>query len=272
VAQSTLTSPTGGKPAGYGQSWKRTAAEIAVLLVAAVAVFMALRGCLGCVAEKAVAHMPPSVDEKIGTMAAEEFRAKYKMSGDPTPEQKARAERLFNELYAGLDAEEKKIVADPAVTVVVDPTVNAFCLPGGEVFVLTGLYDRVGDDDSLIQGVLAHELGHAVKRHGLRGLARRAAFSIALALMLGSVDDSIATLAASASQLDGLAHSREMENEADKFGFVLLKRIGKDPDGMARFFEDLGSQPVPELLSTHPDPAERAQQIREWMKDGPPAD
>src|SRR5688572_14460591 len=128
VAQSTLTSPGGGKPAGFGQSWKRTAAEIGVLLVAAVAVFVALRGCLGCIAEKAVAHMPPSVDEKIGKAAAEEFRAKYKLSGDPSAEQKARAERLFAELYAGLDAEEKKIVSDPSVTVVVDPTVNAFCL------------------------------------------------------------------------------------------------------------------------------------------------
>jgi predicted Zn-dependent protease len=270
VAQSTATSPGGKKQIGFGGGWKRNAVEIGLLILAAIAVLLVMRSCLGCVAERAVDHMPPTVDAKIGKTAAEEMRTKYKLGAQPTPEQSARAERIFDELYAGLTADEKAIVSDPQVTVVVDEQVNAFCLPGGEVFVLTGLFDRVGDDDGLVRGVLAHELGHAVKRHGLRAVARHAAFGIALSLMLGNMDDMASTLAAGAAQLDGLAYSRDKETEADRFGYELLTRIHQDPDGLARFLESLGSQPVPELLSTHPDPVERAAEIRRWMKEGPP--
>jgi predicted Zn-dependent protease len=56
-----------------------------------------------------------------------------------------------------------------------------------------------------------------------------------------------------------------MEEEADAFGVDLLARRRKSPEGLARFLESLGSQPVPELLSTHPDPGERAKAIRERM-------
>jgi predicted Zn-dependent protease len=54
-----------------------------------------------------------------------------------------------------------------------------------------------------------------------------------------------------------------MESEADAFGLDLLQRAGYDGDGLARFLESLETQPVPELLSTHPDPRARAEAIRD---------
>ena len=83
-----------------------------------------------------------------------------------------------------------------------------------------------------------------------------------LAFIIGEVDELVVMLAAGASELDGLSHSRDMETEADVFGVDLLRRAGHDADGLARFMESLGTQPVPELLSTHPDPLERAKTIR----------
>jgi predicted Zn-dependent protease len=60
-----------------------------------------------------------------------------------------------------------------------------------------------------------------------------------------------------------------MEEEADSFGVDLLRRAGHSPEGLARFMESMERQPVPELLSTHPDPLERARVIRERIQAAP---
>ncbi len=248
---------------GKSQSFKRTVAELGVAVIALAILFVVGRFGLGCAAESLAAQLPLAIDEQIGKVGAEQMRSKYDLGGQPTEEQIQRVERIFGQLREALTEEEAEILRNPRVTVVVDDQVNAFALPGGEVFVLTGLLDRVRDDDDLIRGVLAHELGHAVKRHGIRGLARKTAFWAVISMLVGDVDAMVVLLAEGASQLDGLSHSRDMETEADIFGVDLLRRAGHDPEGLARFLESLESQPVPELLSTHPDPMERAQEIRE---------
>ena len=127
---------------------------------------------------------------------------------------------------------------------------------------LTGLLDRARDDDALIEGVLAHELGHAIARHGTRTLARSSAVRIAVLSLVGGDSETIALLASGAVKLTELSYSRDMETEADAFGAGLLQRMGKPVDGLARFLESLESQPVPEMLSTHPDPKARAEELR----------
>ncbi len=241
-------------------------AEIGIVLVALVVLFFAARGCVGCAAEQVAMRLPPSVDAQIGKAGAEQFRQQYAASGKPSPAQLQRVQKIFDELRDALSEEDKAILTNPNLTVVVDETVNAFCLPGGEVFVLTGLLERVGPKgDDLVRGVLAHEIGHAIKRHGVRNLARSAAYGIIFAMAVGQSDQLTATLMAGASQLDRLAYSRSMETEADDYGVDLLKRAGHDPEGLAKFLESLDSMPVPQLLSTHPDSDERAKRIRERM-------
>lgn len=245
------------------QSGKRTLLEIAGLLAGVALIVLLFRGCSGHLVTAITSAVPPSVDAQLGAAGASSFRAQYATAGAPDEEDVRRVEHLFEELLAALSSEERRILGEPRVTVVADPTVNAFALPGGEVFVLTGLLDRAGDDDDLVRGVLAHEIGHAVHRHGVRGLIKASLVSIALAYFFGADQELVSTLLAGASELDRLSHSREMEEEADRFGVDLLRRAGHDPSGLARFLESLESQPVPELLSTHPDPAERARVIRE---------
>jgi len=202
--------PNGG--GGFRQSWSRTLAEVGlVLLLLALALF-GIRGCAGCTASVIVSQLPPSVDAAIGKAAGEATRQQHAMSGkEPTPEQTERVRRVFDELRAGLTPEETKILVDPRVTTVVDDQVNAFALPGGEVFVLTGLLDRVKDDDDLLRGVLAHELGHAVHRHGVRSIARNGVYGMVLSFILGDLNGIAATVVAGASQLDTLQYSRSME-------------------------------------------------------------
>jgi predicted Zn-dependent protease len=224
------------------------------------------RGCSGCAASVIVSQLPPETDAAIGKAAGEATRAQHSMGSEPTAEQKARAEKVFEELRSALTPEEKRILVSPRLTVLVDEQVNAFALPGGEVFVLTGLLDRTKDDDDQLRGVLAHELGHAIKRHGVRSIVRNGIFGLTIALAMGDTSTITTTVIAGASQLDTLSYSRSMEEEADAFGVDLLERCGKSPEGLARFLESLGAQPVPQLLSTHPDPEARAKAIRERMK------
>jgi predicted Zn-dependent protease len=238
--------------------------ELGVVALALVVVFFAGRAGIGCAAERVATSLPLRIDAEIGRAGAEQMRAKYSAAGEPSQAQRQRVEAIFAELRSHLRADESEVLADPRVTVVRDDQINAFALPGGEVFVLTGLLERVGDgDDAMLRGVIAHELGHAVRRHGIRNLARQAAFAVVIGTLVGDVDELVVTLAAGASELDGLAHSREMESEADAFGLDLLQRAGYDGDGLARFLESLETQPVPELLSTHPDPRARAEAIRD---------
>jgi len=251
---------------GFGHSKRRTFAELGIVLLAIVVLILGARGCAGCAATAIVSQIPPDADAAIGKTAAEAFRAQHGLGGAPTDEEKARVERVFEELRSGLTDEEKRILVSPRVTVLKDEQVNAFALPGGEVFVLTGLLDRSKDDDDELRGVLAHEIGHAVKRHGVRSLVRNAVFGLTISFVVGDLSGVTTTVIAGASQLDTLSYSRSMEEEADLFGVDLLARTHHDPEGLARFLESLGSQPVPELLSTHPDPAGRAKAIRERMK------
>jgi predicted Zn-dependent protease len=256
VARSTVTT------AGFRQSGRRTLVELGIVVVALGLLVLAGRSGAGWLADAAVQGLPASVDRAVGEAGAAQMRAKYGPAAQAPLAARERVARIFDELRGALTQEQLGALVAPQVTVVADDQVNAFALPGGEVFVLTGLLERVGDDDSMLRGVLAHELGHAVRRHGLRSLARSAATSVAIGWLLGNVDEMGRTLVAGASELEGLSYSRVMETEADQFAVELLTRAGRDPAGLARFLESLEQVPVPELLSTHPDPRARAEAIR----------
>lgn len=252
---------------GFGHSPSRIVAEVGVVLLAIVLLILGARGCAGLATSAIVAALPPDVDASIGKTAGEAMRAQHSVGkGEPTSEEKARVDKVFEELRSGLTAEEKRILVAPRVTVLKDEQVNAFALPGGEVFVLTGLLDRTKNDDAELRGVLAHELGHAIKRHGVRSMVRNGIFGLVIVFVTGDINGITASLIAGASELDTLSYSRSMEEEADAFGVDLLGRRNEDPDGLARFLESLEKQPIPEFLSTHPDSSERAKALREHMK------
>ena len=148
-----------------------------------------------------------------------------------------------------------------------DPTVNAFALPGGYIGIHFGLLAMTSTPDELAS-VMAHELSHVTQRHIARMMSRQSRQSmVSLAsLILGILAASRAPAAAEAMIYGGQAgaiqdqlnFSRDMEREADRVGFGVLKEAGFQPEGMALMFEHLqqasrlnddGSWP---FLRTHP--------------------
>ncbi|MBS1721366.1 MAG: M48 family metalloprotease [Armatimonadetes bacterium] len=166
-----------------------------------------------------------------------------------------RTERIFSQLVACLPQK----LYPYQVVVVASSEINANCLPGGYVTVFEGLLTAMPEDDELAF-VLAHEIGHAARRHTM-SLFKKLQTDYVIAMVMGGQQGS--------SYLTGafLSHSREHETEADRFGTELYLRAGFDAKVVSRAMQvladegDKRGQRVPEYQSTHPDPRRRVKEI-----------
>lgn len=152
-------------------------------------------------------------------------------------------------------------------------TVNAFALPGGQVFMTFGLLKLLDSEDE-VAGVLGHEVGHVVGRHSNEQMAK-AQLSQGLVnavVMAGGSDYGMTAgqIAQFVSQLKNTAYGRDDELESDRLGVRFMKRAGYDPHALIRVMEVLkrasGGRAPPEFLSTHPDPDNRVERIKEAIR------
>lgn len=154
-----------------------------------------------------------------------------------------------------------------------DPTVNAWCMPGGKVVVYSGLLDVAKNEDGLAV-VMGHEIAHALAHHGnermSQGLAAQMggmALSVALSQKSQETQDLFLQAYGVGAQVGAmLPFSRLHESEADEIGLYLMAMAGYNPEEAAPFWERMnksGGQRPPEFLSTHPDPSKRSQKLKE---------
>jgi predicted Zn-dependent protease len=142
-----------------------------------------------------------------------------------------------------------------------DNTLNAFCTPGGYIYVYTGILKYLESEDQLA-GVLAHEIGHADMRHSTRQITvtygTQALVEVTQLILLGQTSPLLTQVSTS---LIGLKYSRGHETEADQRSVLYLCGTPYNADGAAGFFEKLEKSnkggKVPEFLSTHPNPENR---------------
>lgn len=156
-------------------------------------------------------------------------------------------------------------------TLLADPqTVNAFALPGGQVFITQALYSRL-ETVGQLAGVLGHEIGHVVERHGNERMAKQALFSkLAMAGGMAGGDQNSARMAQMAAQMIQMKYGRGDELESDKWSVILTEKSGYDPRAMIGVMKILdeaspGGGP-PEMMSTHPKPANRVQYIQQMIQ------
>jgi predicted Zn-dependent protease len=138
---------------------------------------------------------------------------------------------------------------------------NAFCTPGGYIYVYTGLIKYLDSEDQLA-GVMGHEMAHADLRHTSRQLTKSYGYQFIIDAILGESSGAIAQIAIG---LKTLQNSREFEREADDKSVELLAGTPYACNGTAGFFEKLiaeGNSPsTPQWLSTHPNPDNRVEAI-----------
>lgn len=150
-------------------------------------------------------------------------------------------------------------------TVLNSSVINAFALPGGQVFITTGLLSELDDIDQ-VAGVLSHEIVHVLARHGAQRLAQSELTNGLIgAVSVASGDASATQTAAVIAQLVNLQYGRDDELQSDSLGICIMISAGYDPEGMIdvqRVLESVSSgQRQPELFSTHPDPGNRIREI-----------
>jgi predicted Zn-dependent protease len=219
-------------------------------------VMLTLTGCRGTTWSK-------REEVRIGQQVAAEVEKAYKLDPDPAVQQRVQliGQRLvavagdkdFQYSFKVLDSKE----------------INAFALPGGPIYVFRGLIDKVGNDDDMLAGVLAHEMAHVNRRHANKQYTQGLWRGIVIALATkGTVQD----IAQITDALLQLRYSRQHEYEADRLAVEYAYKAGYDPHGMLRFLEMLqqeekvGNRWVETNLRTHPFSDRRAAEVRKQIE------
>lgn len=221
-------------------------------------------------------HVALNTEQEIamGLHAAPEMAAQH---GGLLPDQRAQehvdrvGERLVAALNESLDQQGRQnpyrfdfhLLRD-------DRTINAFALPGGQVFVTAALYSRF-ETEGQLAGVLGHEIGHVLSRHGSQRLAKqKLTEGLVGAAGVAGGGESTARMAMMVGQMINMKYGRDDELDSDRWGVTLTAGAGYDPRAMLGVMEILdeasGGAAPPEMMSTHPKPANRAKYVKELLR------
>jgi predicted Zn-dependent protease len=157
--------------------------------------------------------------------------------------------------------------------VIDDPrTINAFATPGGRIYVYTGLI-LAAENEAEIIGVLGHEIGHVVARHGARQLVGQYGLQTVVNMALGKNPGQVGQVVAGLLGKGALlAYGRDMELEADQYGAKYASGAGYDPRGLVTFFDKLKAKygdtgPVMTWFSTHPATSDRIARLEAYIAE-----
>jgi predicted Zn-dependent protease len=218
-------------------------------------------------------------------MAAESYQD-FLSQNPPLPSSDSRTQLVRN-IGSKISSSVRQFMADNNLSdqikdyqwqfnVVDDPTVNAWCMPGGYIVFYTGILDIANGEEG-IATVMGHEISHAIAQHGNERMTQQ------LAIYLGAVSldyamqnepqqtrDIFLTAYGVGSTLGTLAYSRKHEYEADKLGMVFMAMAGYDPANAVEFWQRMaqqGGQKPPEFLSTHPNDENRIRALQEFLPE-----
>jgi len=162
----------------------------------------------------------------------------------------------------------------PVSNCIIDEDINAFAAPGGFILVTKGLYRRLRNEAELA-GVLAHEIGHVIKRHHLKLLKKSKAIDLGSSLVRNRMGgeknkQAIDKLIGSGAEIMARSLDKEAEYEADRIGVVVATRAGYDSYGLPSVLQEIGhvsteDSTVSLLFKTHPHPDKRLANLGDSM-------
>jgi len=237
---------------GGGQALRIVAWSLAA---AASIVLMTLYG-IPLVADRLAPLVPASVEQRLGDAVDKQVRAL--MGGKLCTG--AEGQRAFAKMVEALKTAGGGETALDA-RVLSSPIPNAVALPGGRIYLFEGLLRRARDPDE-IAGVIAHEIGHAEHRDGLRSVIRTGGTSFLFGLLFGDITGSGAVIFASRTLLDA-SHSRETETAADDFAIRAMTQLGRSPASLGEFLVRItGSGGKTTIIDSHPVSSERLERMK----------
>ena len=160
---------------------------------------------------------------------------------------------------------------------VIDKSVNAFCMPGGKVVVFEGILPITKNEVGLAV-VLGHEIAHAVAKHSNERMSQQMALQYGASITDALLSNKPAATRSAINTIYGLGaqygvilpYSRQHEYEADRLGLIFLAMAGYDPNESITFWERMAanSQGAPmEFLSPHPSDANRLAKLKELLPE-----
>ena len=232
------------------------------LPVCVVPVLLAVAGCATMGARTPGINIFTSEQEvEMGREFSEQVEDQFEIHDDA--ELVAYVQRVGDRVVAVGDRRD----IDYYFSVIREDQINAFALPGGYIYIYTGLLKAL-DDEAQLAAVLAHEVAHVTARHATQRLTAMYGYQFLVSLVLGENPGMFASLVSGIFSTTGfLAYSRANEFEADRLGTTYAYNAGYDPAGMtellAKFIDTERRQPskLESWLSTHPPSADRIEYV-----------
>jgi beta-barrel assembly-enhancing protease len=212
------------------------------------------------IAEKAVDIIPESYDTGMG----ENFYDTYIQQAEIDSTLTSYVQQYADQINFGT-------INKPVITVVQSDDMNAFALPGGHIVIFTPIIASMTDYTELA-ALLSHEAAHVKKRHSMKMLCRNLSGYLLISALFSDVNGIIAVVADNANQLRMLSYSRGFEEEADNYGWQILKNNKINPQGLVTLFshlKDKNSNEIPDFLSTHPLTDKRISDMKKVIKYNP---
>ncbi len=216
--------------------------------------------------------MSPSDDKRLGEQIDAQIRNtpnEYPLLNSASAN--AYVQTMVNELIKAPEIKYRDLFAYKVEVIRDDKTINAFCTPGGYIYVYTGLMKML-DNEASLAGVIGHEIAHAERRHSAKRMINTYGVSLLLSVALGNNPSQLESLAGNLfGNLALLKNSRDDESESDEDSFKYLRSTNIWYAGGVKFFfekiqEQSSSTAIERLLSTHPLPSDRVQAVNEMIQ------
>lgn len=218
--------------------------------------------------KKEVSIMSEAKEIALGQSADPQIVAAYGLYPDD------KIQKFINEKGQQMAKVSHRSHLDYEFKILDSEVVNAFALPGGFVYFTRGIMAHF-NNEAEFAGVLGHEIGHITARHGVKQQTKAtfAQLGLIVGIIASPVFAQFAEAASQGMQLMFLKFGRDDESQSDKLGVEYSTKIGYDAEKMAEFFRTLGritekaGAEIPTFLSTHPDPADRYNKVREYAAE-----